>query len=192
MNRQVWKVVATAFVASITATSAFAESKIVTGTATASGASAKLTLKIVIPEFIALRVGTGQIYTNGGQIDEVVFTVPEDSATSNITISGAGDGKVSVHLVSNVGTVSIRSSAANLTSGSETIPLSQISVSSDNANLPHPSFGAITGTSLSPNPGSKVINTSANWTYSYSHLGGTTPVGAGNFTTEITYTAAKL
>lgn len=189
MNRQVWKVVATAFVASITATSAFAESKIVTGTAgTTSGASAKLTLKIVIPEFIALRVGTGQIYTNGGQIDEVVFTVPEDSATSNTPITSSAP--VAVHLVSNVGSVNFGSSGSALTNGDETIALSQISVNSSNPSLQHPVFNA-TATTLTPSSGTKVINASTNWTFTYNHQGTDTPLGAGSFTTLITYTAAK-
>lgn len=188
MNRQVCKAVAAAFIASITATSAFAESKLVTGSSTSAGAAAKLKLTIVVPEFIALKVGTGNLLTNNTTVDEITFTVPETSAASDTTIASA---PLAVQLMSNVGNVSFSSAGNALSSGSETIPLTQISVSSSNNALPHPTFGAA-ASSLAPSAGSKVINASTNWTYSYSHQGSTAPVGAGSFSTVITYTAAKL
>lgn len=110
------------------------------------------------------------------------------SAASDTTIASA---PLAVQLMSNVGNVSFSSAGNALSSGSETIPLTQISVSSSNNALPHPTFGAA-ASSLAPSAGSKVINASTNWTYSYSHQGSTAPVGAGSFSTVITYTAAKL
>lgn len=177
----------TSLLASMAATSVFAESKVVTGSATTTGATARLKFKVVIPEFISLKVGTGAIGTNTATVDEITFSVPEVDAANNATIAGSS---VAVQLSSNVGNVSFGSTGSPLTNGTETIALSQISVTSSNSALPHPGFGA-TATTLSPSAGTKVINTSANWTFSYAHQGSTAPTGAGTFTTEITYTAAK-
>lgn len=188
MNRLVWKAVAAALLACTATSSALAESKIVTGTATTTGAAARLNLKVVIPEFIALKVGTGSIYSNTTTVDEVTLAVPEASAASDTTITSA---PVAVQLVSNVGSVSFSSSGTALNNGTESIALSQISVNSSNTALPHPSFGAA-ATSLTPSAGTKVINASTNWTFNYNHQGSTTSLGAGTFTTQITYTAAKL
>jgi len=188
MKRQVWKAVSAALIAGIATSSALAESKLVTGAATTTGAAAKLRLTVVVPEFIALKVGTGDIYTNSTTVDEVTFNVPEANVTSNTTIASA---PVAVQLVSNVGTVSFGSSGSALTNGTESIALNQISVTSSNTALPHPSFGAA-ATPLTPSAGTKVINASTNWTFNYNHQGNTTPLGAGTFTTQITYTAAKL
>lgn len=187
MNCQVSKAMAASLVACLATTAAFAESRLVTGASTSTGAAAKLKLTVIIPEFIALKVGTGALYTNTATVDEIIFTVPETSVASDTTISGA---PVAVQLVSNVGNVSLSSSGSALTSGTETIALNQISVSSSNVALPHPGFGAA-ATTLTPSGSSKVINASTNWTFSYAHQGITAPIGAGTFTTQITYTAAK-
>lgn len=190
MKRQVWKAVTAALVAGIATSSALAESKIVTGSSTGGGAAAKLNLKVVIPEFIALKVGTGGIYTNSNTVDDVTLTVPELNAATDTTITATA--AVAVQLVANVGNVNFSSSASGtgLTSSTnEVIPFSQISVTSSNAALPHPAFGAA-ATSLPAGAG-KVINASTNWTFNYDHKGSTAPVGSGTFTTQITYTAAK-
>ncbi|WP_374522129.1 hypothetical protein [Hydrogenophaga sp.] len=187
MNRPTWKAFAWALIACITTPSALAESKIVTGTATTSGAAAKLNLKIVIPEFIALKVGSGAILTNNTAVDEITLAVPEADASNDTTIASS---PVAVQLVSNVGSVSFSSSGDALTSDTETIALSRISVNSSNSALPHPGFGA-TATPLAPSAGTKVINASTNWIFNYHHQGSTAPVGAGTFTTQITYTVAK-
>lgn len=166
---------------------ASAESNIVTGTATATpGARAKLNFKVTIPEFIALKVGSGTILTNGGTPDEVLFAVPDASATTDTAI--AATSPVAVQLLSNVGSVAFSSSGADLSNGAgDTIPLSQITATS--SGLVHPAFNAAAVT-VNPVAG-KVVNQTGSWTFSYAHEGATTPIGAGTFTTLVTYTAAK-
>lgn len=188
MNRQVWKAVAAALLAYVTTSAAFAESRIVSGNAVTTGAAARLNLQVTIPEFIALKVGTGALFGNDTTVDSVSFTLTESNATSDTTINGSAP--VAVQLVSNVGNVSFSSSGNPLSNGTVSIPLSRISVSSSNTALPHPTFGAA-ATTLAPPAGSRVINASSNWTFSYAHQGSTAPVGAGTFATQVTYTAAK-
>lgn len=162
---------------------ASAESQLVSGTGTAT---ARLTFRVVIPGFIALKVGTGAILSNTGSVDEVAFELTDPQASADGNISATSGGVVPVQLLSNIGNVSFSSTGTALTDGTASIPLSRIAVASA-GTLDHPTFGAA-ATLVTPTSG-RVINRTSDWTFSYNHQGATVPVGAGAYETTVTYTA---
>ena len=170
---------------------ASAESNIVTGTNTTTGASADLRFRVIIPQFIALKVGTGAIFSNTGTVDTVEFALTDPQATTDGTLAATSGGVVSVALLSNVGNVNFSSTGSDLADTlipSNTIPITRISAT-DTGTLAHPVFnaGAI---SVAPTSG-RVINRTDTWTFSYDNQGATAPVGAGTYESTVTYTAAK-
>lgn len=162
---------------------ASAESQLVAGTGTAT---ARLNLQVVIPGFIALKVGTGAILSNTNTVDQVSFVLTNPQAGADGAIAATSGGVVRVEMLSNIGNVNFSSAGAALTSGPDSIPLSRIAVASL-GTLPHPVFGAA-ATTVNPTSG-RIINRTSDWTFSYNHQGATAPVGAGTYTTQVTYTA---
>lgn len=158
---------------------ASAESELVIGAATTTGADARLNFQVIIPPFISLRVGTA----GNGNIDTVNFNLTQAQAEAGGAIAAA---PVEVALLSNVGDVRLSAAGADLTGGGNTIPLTSITVASDNSGLPHPAFGS--NTTVTPTAG-RVVSRTANWTYTYNHDAAT--VGEGTYTTQVTYTAAR-
>lgn len=161
---------------------ASAESQLVTS----GSATARLNLRVVIPGFIALKVGSGAILSNTNTIDLVEFALTEPQVNVDGTVAATSGGVVPVQLLSNIGNVNFSSTGAALTSGTETIALSRIAVASA-GTLAHPAFGAA-ATTVTPTSG-RIVNRTANWTFSYNHQGATAPVGAGTYETQVTYTA---
>jgi len=169
-----------------------AESQLVNGTGTAA---ANLDLRVVIPRVLFLGVGTGSdtpLATNGA-IDALTFdysTNPLDvgtgAAAGSITNTGPAPAgaTIPVRVFGNNGQVTVTSSnPAVLTNGTDTIPFTELSVSSNNAAFAAPTFGG--GTSL-PTLAGRVTNQTANWTYSYAN--NTTPA-FGTYEGRVTYTA---
>lgn len=163
---------------------ASAESQLVTGNGTAN---VDLNLRVVVPGFIALKVGTGAILGNTSTVDLVDFVLTDPQATADGNVAATSGGVVPVQLLSNIGNVNFSSAGADLSNGTETIPLSRIAVAVGGGTLAHPTFGAA-ATTVTPTSG-RIINRTSNWTYSYNHQGATAPVGAGNYQTTVTYTA---
>lgn len=161
---------------------ASAESELVTGTATTTGADARLNFQVVIPAFISLRVGTA----GAGNVDTVGFTLTDAQAATSGSYAATSNPSVEVALLSNVGNVTLTSLGAPLTSGVNTIPLSTIAVTSDNGALQHPGFNS--STTINPSAG-RIVNRTANWSFAYNHDAAT--VGDGTYTTQVTYTAAR-
>ena len=166
---------------------ASAESDVTTGSEANAGnvgASARLNFSITIPRFIALQVGTA-----GGTVDTVDFVLTEAQASATGAVAPATGSPVNVSLRANVGNVDLESTGADLTNGSETIPLTRLSVPTTTGNLAHPAFnGSI---SVVPNIGTSVISRTGTWAYSYDHQGaGAAAPGAGTYTTVVTYTAS--
>lgn len=161
---------------------ASAESELVTGAATATGADARLNFSVVIPAFISLRVGTA----GAGNVDIVEFNLTDAQAAASGSYAATTNPTVAVALLSNVGNVTLSSLGLPLTSGLNTIPLSTIAVTSDNGALQHPGFN--TSTTINPNAG-RIVNRTANWSFAYNH--DATTVGDGTYTTQVTYTAAR-
>lgn len=171
---------------------ASAESQLVTGAGTAT---ARLDLRVVIPRVLFLGVGAGAAtpLASNGSINTLTFdysTNPLDVGTGAAAASISNDGPlpggnaVPVRVFGNDGQITITATnPANLTSGADTIPFTELSVSTTNAALPAPGFNG--GTSL-PTLAGRVTNQTANWAYSYANA--TTPA-FGTYTGRVTYTA---
>ena len=117
---------------------------------------------------------------------------PFVDAQTQAWITGADQAQttgspVQVALLSNVGSVDFGSAGADLSDGTSTIPLSQIAVTTPTGNLAHPAFNATAVTVPATSAG--IVNRSGTWAFSYNHQGATAPVGAGTYTTQVTYTA---
>ncbi|MGD9889090.1 MAG: hypothetical protein AB7S56_07485 [Halothiobacillaceae bacterium] len=194
--------------------SALAESKTVTNLRfqpdRAISTSVNLDFRITLNKFIFFRVGTGAFPNTSAVVDTVGFqlqpSIPAGGVTPNDgnNIGVAWDGQapsfstqasnnvVPVDVRSNAGQVSIRASVVNaLSNGTETIPMSNISVTSSDANLPAPPIpdsgsGAavnVTATSF----GDLVTNRQAEWTFNY---GGSGNISSGTYNGQLLFTAS--
>jgi hypothetical protein len=173
---------------------AHAESELVSGT---GSATARLDLRVVIPRVLFLGVGTGSgtPLASNAAVDALTFdysTNPLDvgagalAPAASITNTGPtpAGASIPVRVFGNNGQVTITATnPAVLTSGSDTIPFTELSVASSNAALAAPAFGG--GTSL-PTLAGRVTNQTANWTYSYANA---TVPSAGTYEGRVTYTA---
>ncbi|MDZ7910062.1 MAG: hypothetical protein U5N10_18785 [Gemmobacter sp.] len=171
---------------------ASAESQLVIGTGTAT---ARLDLRVVIPRVLFLGVGTGAaapLATNG-TVDTITFDYsgnPLDVGLGGAAASITNDGPapagstVPVRVLGNDGQITITATnPANLTSGGDTIPFTQMTVVSD-GTLAAPGFSGGTSTPTATN---RVTNMTSNWTYTYAN---TVTPAAGTYTGQVTYTAA--
>lgn len=171
-----------ALIAAALATPMFAqaESQLVNGT---GNATARLNFSVVVPRVLFLGVGSGAAVTPRAT-DAAIDTVSFNGAT------GVGTGNVvPVHVFGNSGQITIAlSHPINLLSGTNSIPFTQIGVtSSDATNLPAPAFSATgTGSAQPALSSGTVTDRSANWTFTY------TPVNAtpGTYTGQAVYTAS--
>lgn len=179
----------------------------------AVSATARLDFTLNIGKFIFFRVGTGAYPTASSTVDTVTLNTtpsipaggitPANGNTTSVNWNGAAptfsvttssNTVVPVEVSSNAGQISLRATVTTpLVSSSNTIPMSQIMVtSSDAANLPAPLIpdsgqGAavnVAGTSFS----NLVTARSANWTFAYNAL--TSPT-AGTYSGQITFTASS-
>lgn len=177
-----------------------------TGTASSS---ASLDFNLNIGKFIFFRVGAGAYPSASGTIDTVNFmaaptippsaTVPVTSNNTAVNWNGAlptfaaTPTSLPVEVRSNAGQINVRATATTaLTSGPNSIPLSQIVLTSSDANLPAPLVpNAGTGPSVNV-AGSAFSNLvtlrSASWTFSYNPL---TTQPAGVYTGQISFTVSS-
>ncbi len=187
------------------ATQAFAESRItaVPATTTNLTATAKLNIAVNVPRILYLRVGDAGATVNtvtfnvglGGPLStlpqtDAVFggSLPPSLGTTTVADdSGASDGQVPVQLWTNNGTTNLTCSGNDLTSGASSIPKSDVSVtSSAGGSLAHP--GASLACTSAARGVAGVNALSDTWTYAFA------PVAmppAGNYQTQITYTASQ-
>jgi len=172
-------------------------------------AGADLDFQVDIGKFLFFRVGTGGYPTASGTVDTVTLNatpiIPPGAVTpangNNTAVNWSGvvpafttpTTTLPVEVRSNAGQITIRANVVTpLVSGANSIPLSQIVLSTSDANLPAP---------LIPNAGSgasvNVVGTSftnlvtqrtANWTFSYTPLA---TQRAGNYTGQISFTASS-
>lgn len=172
-------------------------------------ASADLDFVLNIGKFIFFRVGAGAFPTASGTVDTVSFnalpTIPAGAVVplpgNNTTVVWNGAlpafaataTSLPVEVRSNAGQIRIWAIATTpLTSGANTIPLSQIVLTSSDANLPAPvipNAGAgsavnVTGTASS----NLVTQRSANWTFSYNPL---VTQRAGVYAGQVTFSASS-
>jgi len=163
-----------------------AESRVTTGSGTIN-AQARVDFSITIPRFIFLQVGTGTLLANNTAIDAISFAPGVSVIGNNTPVTGAGgnlgSGGVTVRIIGNAGNVSLGASGpANLTSGANTIPWTQISTAIT-GGATHPT---INGTNANFGASNGVVNINGSWVYSY--LNSVTPA-AGTFTGQVQYTA---
>ena len=178
----------------------------------AVSATARLDFTLNIGKFLFFRVGTGAYPTASSTVDTVTFnttpTIPAGAVTPasgnntginwngaapTFSVTTSSNTVLPVEVRSNAGQISLRATATTpLTSGANTIPMSQIVVTSNDSNLPAPlipdsGLGAavnVVGTSFS----NLVTTRNANWTFAYNLL---TNPAAGTYNGQITFTASS-
>ena len=193
---------------------ALAESNTTSPAATNATAVGRLDFTVVVPSVLFLRIGTGgAVGVAGAVIDGLTFTVPATNIGDSTVITGTGgdltNGAVTVRVFSNFGSnVTLNSSVtAPLTSGTDTIPWSQITVVATalgaatagftNAAITHPAFSATTGagTATTLTAASRLVRQEGKWTFSYSNTA-VVPAGTyGNTSARngrVIYTAAQV
>ncbi|MEJ5151746.1 hypothetical protein [Comamonas sp. MYb396] len=172
-----------------------------------------LNFSIQIDKYVFFRIGDGAWPTPGGTTSQVGFnlspTIPAVPITpingNNTAVNWNGaapafavtaSGNVlPVEVRSNGGQVSVYATVTTpLTSGSNTIPMNMVSITSSDAALPAPTLPASgTGTSVNVTGGgtgtvnSLVTIRTANWTFGYNSAISRT---AGNYSGQLSFTAA--
>ena len=165
-----------------------AESNVTTGAAPASlSATARLNVSITIPRFIFLQVGTGTLLAANGAIDTIAFTPAVAVVGDGTPVAGSGGnltgGAVTVRIIGNAGNVTLAATGpANLTSGGDTIPWTQIATAIT-GGATHPTINGANATFTAV---ANVVNVNGTWTYSY--LNTLTPA-SGTYTGQVLYTA---
>ena len=167
---------------------AHAESQATVG----SGASAaRVNLRVIVPYTLYFAVGPGA--TGPRTPNPAVSTVTYTYAGAGDTLGNgtpSGNVTIPVRIYCNAGPTTISvSHPANLVSGTDTIPFTQIvATSQDPANFPVPVMG---GAAVNPptNGASRITNRSSNWLYRYANQFKPAP---GTYAGTATYTAALL
>lgn len=166
-----------------------AESNVTTG-AGAISATARVDFSVTIPRFVFLQVGSGTLLAANSTIDTIAFTpavavIGNSVAQAATAASGnVGNGTVTARVIGNAGAMTLRATGpANLTSGTDTIPWTQIAVAVA-GGATHPT---INGANAAYPATAGVVNVNGTWTYSY--LNSITPA-AGVYTGQVLYTAS--
>ena len=175
---------------------ASAESQLVVGP---GSAVAHLDFRVIIPRVLFLAVGSGSGgQTSNGNIDQLTFDytgTPADVGSGNPSTGQ----NVNVRVRGNNGQIALTAATTgaltNAATPADTIPWSEITVSSNLPGLPSPVIPA-TATGASSNvlisSGTKVTDHSAVWTYSYANSAVVAPGTYGTSTGNgrVIYTAS--
>lgn len=182
-------------VALAAAPAAHADSQLVGGSGKLS-ARASLDFAVTIPQILMLQVGAS------GSVSQVTFDLsgtPTAVGTGAVAGTGGdlGDGKVSAKLVGNVGTVNLSSTTTGALTNADgdQISYSKILATSSNSFAP-PSLADNATTTIPVTASGKLIDRSAEWTFTYANdavvapgtYGGGGPGNTGNG--RVIYTAA--
>ena len=170
-----------------------------------------LNFSLAIDKFIFFRIGDGLWPTPGGTTSSVSFTVaptipggpttPTAGHTTPVNWSGAApplgvtpSGNIQpVEVRSNAGQIGLHATVTTpLTNGAHTIPMSEITITSSDGNLPAPVI-PVTGSGATVNVASTdatglVTLRTANWTFLYANLASRT---AGTYLGVVTFTASS-
>lgn len=178
------RVAAALVLASTIPLAAQAESTFTTGNTAGLSTSARVNFQVTIPKFVSLRVGSA-----GNTIDTITFSPSATVVGNGVSQAGTGgdlaNGTVTVRVAGNNGDITLGATAgANLVSGTDTIPWSEITVTPAGGAPAHP---AVNGGTVTLGATNKVVNiTAGDWTYAYAN---TNVVAAGTYTGQVTYTA---
>lgn len=174
-------------------------------------AGVNLDFTIGIERFIFFRIGDGALPTPGGTRSTASFVLtpsipggPTTPVTGNNThlnwsgaaptFSVASNGNVlPVEVRSNAGAVTLYATVSTpLVSGANTLPMSVITVSSDNTSLPAPTIpasGSSTSVSVPSTDSTGLVTVrTATWTFSYVNSASRT---AGNYLGTVAFTASS-
>ena len=169
-----------------------AESNVTTG-AGAINATARVNFSVTIPRFVFLQVGTGTLLAANSTINTIAFTPAVaviGNSVAQAATAGSGDlgnGQVSVRVIGNAGPMTLGAiGPANLTSGTDTIPWTQITVAATGSAPTHPT---INGATVALPATSGVVNTASTGVWTYSYANSITPA-AGVYTGQVIYTAS--
>jgi hypothetical protein len=169
-----------------------------------------LDFTISIQKFIFFRIGDGVWPTPGGTTSAVGFaltpsipsggTTPAAGNNTAVNWSGGAPGfavtasnnVLPVEVRSNAGQISLRATVSTpLTSGANTIPMSEITVATSDANLPAPPIpntGTGTGVNVIGTSFSNLVTLrTASWTFSYANSASRP---AGTYSGVVTFTAS--
>ncbi|MBC8088537.1 MAG: hypothetical protein H7Z40_14830 [Phycisphaerae bacterium] len=183
------KILASAVAAAFALATPFAvnaESNITTGTGANITATARVNFSIAIPKFVFLQVGTGTLLAANTTIDTITFAVPAASVGQGGPLAGSGgnltNGAVTVRVIGNNGDMTLGATGIVPTSGTDTIPWTQIGVTTA-GGATHPTIGGAAATYPATN---KVVNVNGSWTYNYAN---TVTPAFGTYTAQVLYTA---
>lgn len=159
-------------------------------------ATARVNFAITFGHRLFLGIGTGATtnpLASNGTLDTVTFNYsgnPQAVGTGAAASSVTG-AAVNVRVYGNNGQITLSvSNPPNLVSGTQTIPFSQITVTSSTATLPAPAMGGAPVYPLRDFFGLlRTTNRSAVWTFRYAN---TVAAAPGVYTGQVTYTAAML
>lgn len=168
---------------------AHAESMLVQGS---GDATAHVNFRVVVGRVLHLAVGSGSTgaMRNVGTVNTARFnyTANPTAVGTGATAASVTGANVRVRVYGNNGPVTLSvSHPASLTSGTQTIPMSQIAVTSTSAALPAPAMNGAPVAVVANSPGGRVTNRVATWRFRY--LNTVTP-GAGTYSAQVTYTAS--
>ena len=179
--------------------SANAGSQFETGDTTPLTASAHLDFTIVVPKFVALRVGTGAITASNPTVDSLVFTVPADQI-GNGTPVHAANSEITAQVLGNNGPIMLSATTpgAMNNGGGDVISYSQmdVAVAADTTatSLSHPVLVDGTSTSISlPTTSGRVTNLDGKWTFTYRNTNvvpGGTYGGVNTRNSRVTYSVS--
>ena len=148
---------------------------------TGTTAEASLDFRIIIPDFVYFQVGSA-----GSTVDQIEYNLGTTEPGSGAFAATGGtttvNGQVDVTLITNAADVSIGATGGDLTSGSDTIPFTDITAA-DTGTISVPDFGA----TVNVTPGS--FSLSDTWSYSYDN---NAVYNAGDYTGQVTYTVTTL
>jgi len=170
-----------------------------------------LNFTLAIDKFIFFRIGDGAWPSTGGTTSNVSFTVaptipggpttPTAGNNKQVNWSGAAPtlgvtpsgNALPVEVRSNAGVVRLHATVTTpLSTGSSTIPMSEITVSSSDGNLPAPVIpatgsGATVSVASTDTTGLVTVRTAV-WTFQYANSASRT---AGTYSGVVTFTASS-
>lgn len=183
-----------------------AESAFVTGAGSAPlTATARLDFRIVVPNVLYLRVGTGTDVANNATINELLYNVPAAALGNGASVFATGGDRdlvnpgssVTARVFSNNGSVELTAGTTGplQNAAGDTISWGQFSISSLllTANpagpLSHPTLVDGGNASITVPATGRVVNRDAVWTFGYAN---SAQVPQGEYIGRVTYTAAQI